>query len=72
VIENLRKLQGEMSDTRRKMRDGFAQVNVELSAVGQQLAGLTTAVYAGRDRVIDLERRIELIERRLELRDADH
>ncbi len=46
------------------------RIEVQLSAMGQQLAGLTAAVYSGKSEVDDLRRRIERIEQRLDL--VDH
>ena len=69
VLEHLRALRNDVTALTRRVEDGFAQVNIRLSAVEQQLAGLTTAVYGGHSRMDDMERRIERLERRLELRD---
>jgi predicted RNase H-like nuclease (RuvC/YqgF family) len=62
-------IRNELADMRRDLRDGFADVHVQLTALGQQVGGLTTAVYSGHSRIDTLEKRIERIERRLELRD---
>jgi len=43
-----------------------------ISAVGQQIAGLTAAVYSGKSEVDGFRRRLERIERRLELADPPH
>lgn len=51
------------------IKEGQTAIRVEIGALGQQVAGLTTAVYSGHDRVANIERRIERIERRLELTD---
>lgn len=48
---------------------GQTQMRIELAALGQQLAGLTTAVYSGHNRIADIERRIDRIEARLNLND---
>jgi hypothetical protein len=69
VLEHLRALRNAVTTLTRRVDDGFAQVNIRLSAVEQQLTGLTTAVYGGHSRINDLERRVERIERRLELHD---
>ena len=69
LVEIPRKLQGNMTDMRREMHEGFAQTNVQIAAMGQRLAALTTAVDAGHDRYNELERPIERIERRLDLRE---
>ncbi len=67
--EILKRIQNELADMRRDMREGFADVQVQLAAMGQQLAGLTAAVYGGKSQMQDFKQRIERIERRLELRD---
>jgi len=51
--------------------DLLAQISVNMSAIGQQLGALTTAVYAGKSEMDSLKRRIERIERRLEISDAN-
>jgi hypothetical protein len=45
-------------------------VEVQLSAMGQQIGALTTAVYSGKSDVDDLRRRVERLEHRLELTDS--
>jgi len=40
--------------------------------MGQQIAGLTAAVYSGKSEVDGFRRRLERIERRLELADPPH
>lgn len=42
MLEILKRLQADMSDVKRDL----AGIRVELSAMGQQLAGLTTAQWA--------------------------
>ena len=44
VLEHLRALRNDMSTLTQRVDDGFAQVHIRLSAVEQQLAGLTTAI----------------------------
>ena len=44
--------------------------NVQLAAMGQQLGALITAVYGGKSEIDELKRRIERMERRLELSDS--
>ena len=63
VIEHLRAIRKENAE----MKDALVSARLEIIAIGQQVAGLTTAVYAGHDRFHTLEQRIERIERRLEL-----
>jgi hypothetical protein len=67
VLEHLRTIRADIADIKNRVTG----VEVAITALGQQIAGLTTAVYAGNDRVRDLERRVERIERRLELRETD-
>lgn len=63
VIEILKDLQARM----KRLDEGQTLLRVELSALGQQVAGLTAALYAGRDRMGEFERRLDRIERRLEI-----
>lgn len=65
VIEILKDLQARM----KRLEGGQAGLHVEIGALGQQVAGLATAVYAGHDRFRDIERRIERIEKHIELTD---
>lgn len=66
VLEHLRSIRADLADLKREVTGN----SVQLSAMGQQLAGLTAAVYAGKSDVDDLKRRVDRIERRLELTDA--
>lgn len=68
VLEHLRAIRAKQDEHSEEL----AAIRVELSAMGQQLAGLTTAVYSGKSELDGLKRRVERIERRLELRDAEH
>ncbi|MFZ1324679.1 MAG: hypothetical protein WAT67_01410 [Candidatus Contendobacter sp.] len=52
--------------------DELGAIRLEMSAIGQQLAGLTTAVYSSKSEFDSLKRRVERIERRLELSDPPH
>lgn len=65
VLEHLRAIRATQADH----GDELAAIRLELSAMGQQLAGLTTAVYSGKSELDSLKRRVERIERRLELSD---
>jgi hypothetical protein len=67
VLGILKDIQGRLS----RIEHELTSIRVEMGAMGQQLAGLTTAFYAGRDRMNDFEQRLTRIERRLELRDTD-
>lgn len=69
VLEILRRMQGDMATMRREMREEFAEVKARLTLLEIRLSGdyATTALQS--DRIDRLERRVEHIERRLELRD---
>lgn len=69
VIEQLPLIRNELSAFRAETGDHFVRLEVEIGALGQQVAGLATAVYAGHDRFRALEARIGRIEARLELAD---
>ena len=68
TLEHLRAIRATQADH----GDELAAIRLELSAMGQQLAGLTTAVYSGKSELDNLKRRVERIERRLELSDSPH
>jgi len=63
VLAQLRAIRKEIVD----IKEGQTAIRVEISALGQQVAGLATAIYAGHDRVRAIESRVERIERRLGL-----
>lgn len=65
VLEQLRAIRADIAE----LKDGQVGLRLEISALGQQVAGLATAIYAGHDRFRAIESRIERIERRLELTD---
>jgi hypothetical protein len=54
------------------LKPRMAGVEIQLSAMGQRLVGLTTAVYSGRSELDDFRRRLECIERRLDFVDTSH
>lgn len=66
VLELLRAIRADIAD----LNDRMTGVEIQVSALGQQLAGLTTAVYSGKNDLEVVKRRIERIEKRLELPDA--
>lgn len=68
MLEILKRLQTDMADVKR----GIAGIRVEISAMGQQFAGLTAAVYGGKSDIDEVKRRIDRIERRLEISDPQH
>jgi chromosome segregation ATPase len=66
VLEHLRAIRATLGEH----SDELAGIRLEISAMGQQLAGLTAAVYSGKSELDSLKRRVERIERRLELSNA--
>jgi septal ring factor EnvC (AmiA/AmiB activator) len=66
VLEHLRAIRATLADHSEQL----AQLNVQISAMGQQLGALTTAIYGGKSDLDNLKRRVERIERRLELSDS--
>lgn len=68
VLEHLRAIRATQADH----GDELAAIRVEISAMGQQLAGLTAAVYSGKSEMDSIKRRVERIERRLELSEPPH
>jgi hypothetical protein len=63
ALEHLRTIRADIADLKREVTSN----SVQLSAMGQQLAGLTTAVYGSKSDLDDRKRRMEWVERRLEL-----
>jgi hypothetical protein len=66
VLDHLRAIGTDVAD----VKDRLGRVELGLSTLGQQVGALTTAVYSGRSELDDFRRRIERIERRLELTDT--
>lgn len=66
VLEHLRLIRADIAELKREA----AATNLQLAAMGQQLGALTTAVYGGNSEIDELKRRIERVERRLELSDT--
>ena len=66
VLELLRAIRADIADLKRDVTGN----TVQIAALGQQLAGLTTAVYSGKSDLEDMKRRVERLERRLELLDS--
>lgn len=67
VLEQLRIMRSEARTTADRLNSRLASIDVQPGALGQQLAALTAADYRGQVKSAELERRIERIERRLEL-----
>ena len=68
VLEHLRAIRADIADLKREV----AGNSIQLSALGQQVAGLSVAVYGGKSDMDEVKRRIDRIERRLELNDPAH
>ncbi|WP_295581263.1 hypothetical protein [uncultured Lamprocystis sp.] len=66
VLEQLRAIRADIADLKREVTGN----SVQLSAMGQQLAGLTAAVYAGKSDIDEIKRRLDRVERRLELSES--
>jgi len=66
VLEHLRAIRADIAELKREA----TATNVQLAAMGQQLGALTTAVYGGKSEIDELKRRVERMERRLELGDS--
>lgn len=71
IQQDIVSLRNGQTDLKRELREGLAAVQVELSALGQQVGGFTTAFYSSIGRYNTLEQRVERIERRLELHDEN-
>ena len=66
VLELLRAIRADIADLKRDVVGN----TVQIAALGQQVAGLSVAVYGGKSDLEDMKRRIEHLERRLQLRDV--
>lgn len=67
VLEHLRLIRADLAELKKET----ASNSVQISAMGQQLAGLTGAVYGTKSDREDIKRRLERIERRLELNEPE-
>ncbi len=66
VLEHLRAIRAKQSEHDERL----TQIELQLSAMGQQLGALTTAVYGGKSELDSVKRRVERLERRLELHEG--
>lgn len=66
VLEHLRAIRADIADLKREV----AGNSLQIAMLGQQVGALTTAVYSGKSEFEDIKRRVERIERRLDLADA--
>ena len=68
--EMLRRIHTKLDDTQGEMRQRFTGVETGLAAIDQHLSAFHAVDAARSEEIADLRRRIEHVERRLELRDA--
>lgn len=68
TLEHLRAIRADLADVKREV----ANNSVQIGLLGQQIGALTTAVYTGKSEMEDIKRRVERIERRLDLTDNPH
>ncbi len=66
VLELLRAIRADIADLKREVTNN----TVQIAALGQQMAGLSVAVYGGKNDLEEVKRRVERLEQRLELHDA--
>lgn len=76
LLELLRQMRGDIatlrndvSALRTETREGFSRIEVRLTAIEQHMAALLLSATNDRDALQALTRRVERIERRLELSD---
>jgi uncharacterized coiled-coil protein SlyX len=67
VLEVLKRVQAEIAETRRDLGARMARLEVRMTAQEQHLATLVLSLPEAHGRIDDLTRRVERIERRLEL-----
>lgn len=65
ILEHLRAIRADLADLRREV----ASNSIHLATLGQQVGALTMALYTGKSDLEDLKRRMDRVERRLELRE---
>jgi hypothetical protein len=63
VLEQLRHMRAKLEAIANEQTNH----GVQLSAIGQQLAGMTTAIYGGLSELGEIKRRVERLERREEI-----
>ena len=68
TLEHLRAIRADLTEVKREVANNSLQIGL----LGQQIGALTTAVYTGKSELEDIKRRVERLERRMELRDAEH
>lgn len=69
VLEQLRYIRAKVDSIQHEMRDGFSNANTRLAAIEQHMSGFHATIGAHSAEINELRKRIERIERRLELID---
>ncbi len=62
TLEHLRAIRADIAD----LKQAVLNNSVQTTGLGQQIAGLTVAVYGGRNDLEDVKRRIDRLEQRIE------
>jgi hypothetical protein len=65
VLEHLRAIRADIAE----LKSEVAGNSVQIAAMGQQLAGLTSAVYSGKGDIETVKQRLARLEQRLDLVD---
>ena len=68
TLEHLRAIRADLVEVKREVANNSLQIGL----LGQQIGALTTAVYTGKSELEDIKRRVERIERRLDLTENPH
>jgi hypothetical protein len=69
VVELLRQMRTDMAEFRTEVRDRIHRFEVRLNILEQSMASMLALSASDRDELTALKRRVERIERRLELTD---
>ncbi len=62
TLEHLRAIRADIAD----LKQAVLNNSVQTTGLGQQIAGLTVAVYGGRNDLEDIKRRVDRLEQRIE------
>ncbi|MBK1617373.1 hypothetical protein CKO42_02665 [Lamprobacter modestohalophilus] len=71
VLDILQTMRSEIRADMSEVKQRLSAIEVQVSAMGQQLAGLSTAFYSSKGEMDEFRRRLERVERRLALRDSE-
>jgi hypothetical protein len=67
ILTILRDMRNADADMKRRMEEGFLQVNLRLNAIEQHMLANSAQANAYHERMTSIEQRIERLERRFEL-----